>query len=89
MPEYDNNMRGVLFKNDKKESDNHPDYKGNAEVDGVEYWLSAWIKTPKNGGAKFMSMSFKCKDDSQQPKDQAKAEHEPQHQPIDEDSIPF
>ena len=34
---------GVLFKNDKKETEKHPDYKGNIMVDGNEYWLSAWI----------------------------------------------
>jgi hypothetical protein len=54
--EYDNELRGVLFKNDRKESDNHPDYKGSAQVDGVDYWLSAWIKTGAKG--KFMSLSF-------------------------------
>ncbi len=35
---------GVLFKNDKKESEKHPDYKGNITVGGQDYWLSAWIK---------------------------------------------
>ena len=39
---------GVLFKNDKKESGNQPDYKGNITVNGVEYWLSAWIKEGKS-----------------------------------------
>ena len=28
---------GVLFKNDKKESEKHPDYKGNITVDGLAY----------------------------------------------------
>ena len=50
MSEYDNNNRGVLFKNDKKETDNHPDYKGRIDVNGQEYWLSAWIKDRKDGG---------------------------------------
>lgn len=63
--EYDNNLRGVLFKNDRKESDSHPDYKGSAEVDGVEYWLSAWIKTGANG--KFMSLSFRAKEQPKNP----------------------
>ena len=61
--EYDNEKRGVLFKNDRKESDKHPDYKGSATVDGVDYWLSAWIKEPKSGGDKFMSLSFQRKDE--------------------------
>ena len=60
MAEYDNTNRGVLFKNDKKESDKHPDYKGNINVDGCEFWLSAWIKEGKSG--KFMSLSVTPKE---------------------------
>lgn len=59
--EYDNNMRGVLFKNKDKASDKHPDYKGQGEIDGKQVWVDAWIKTPKAGGDKFMSLSFKFK----------------------------
>lgn len=52
---------GVLFKNDKKESPKHPDYKGNITVDGTDYWLSAWIKEGKSG--KFMGLALSPKDD--------------------------
>ena len=51
---------GVLFKNDKKETEKHPDYKGNIMVDGNEYWLSAWIKEGKTG--KFMGLAVSPKD---------------------------
>jgi len=51
---------GVLFKNDKKENEKHPDYKGNIMVDGNEYWLSAWIKEGKTG--KFMGLALSPKD---------------------------
>jgi len=82
MPDYDNSMRGVLFKNDRKEQPNHPDYKGNAEVDGVPYWLSAWIKDGKSG--KFMSISFTKKDvPAPPPSTQAPTP------PPAEDDIPF
>lgn len=65
--QYDNTDRGVLFKNDRKESDNHPDYKGSINVGGVEFWLSAWIKQGQKG--KYMSLSVKVKeDDTQKPK---------------------
>lgn len=56
MPEYSNDNRGVLFKNDKKENENHPDYKGRIDIDGTEYWLSAWIKKTKDGKT-YMSLS--------------------------------
>ena len=59
--DYDNNMRGVLFKNKDKKSDKHADYRGNCEIDGKQMWVDAWIKSPKAGGDKFMSMSFKLK----------------------------
>lgn len=58
MAEYDNS--GALFKNDRKEQDRHPDMKGNATINGVEYWLSAWTKTGQRG--KFLSISFQKKD---------------------------
>jgi len=51
---------GVLFKNDKKEQEKHPDYKGSIMVDGNEYWLSAWIKDGKTG--KFMGLALSPKD---------------------------
>lgn len=59
---------GSLFKNDRKEKETHPDYKGTAMVNGVEMWMSAWLKTAGNG-SKFMSFSFQSKD--QKPTNQA------------------
>jgi uncharacterized protein (DUF736 family) len=73
---------GSLFKNDKKETDNHPDYNGSAIVGGQEVWMSAWLKTASNG-KKFMSFSFKPKD--QQAKPVAKSASAPE---IDDD-LPF
>jgi len=55
---------GVLFKNQRKDSDKHPDYTGNINVGGTEFWLSAWIKDGAKG--KFMSLSIKPKDDQPQ-----------------------
>lgn len=64
MTQYDNTNRGVLFKNDRKEQDNHPDYTGKIDVGGVEYWLSAWIKEGQRG--KFMSLSIKPREEQRQ-----------------------
>lgn len=52
---------GSLFVNDKKEAENHPNAKGTAKIDGVEYWISAWTKTTKDG-KKWQSLSFKRKE---------------------------
>lgn len=47
---------GVLFKNNKKTKDTHPDYQGNCMVNGEKLSISAWIKDGKAG--KFMSLAF-------------------------------
>jgi uncharacterized protein (DUF736 family) len=57
MTQYDNNNSGALFKNDKKTHEKHPDYRGEAEINGQKYRVSSWLKTSKAGN-KFMSLSF-------------------------------
>ena len=52
---------GALFKNDKKESDSHPDYKGSAMIDGSDYWVSGWINV-SNAGTKYMKFSYSPKE---------------------------
>ena len=47
---------GSLFKNDRKVSENHPDYQGSIMVNGKEHFLSAWVKEGKKG--KFFSVSI-------------------------------
>ena len=59
--QYDNNMSGVLFKNDKKGNDKRPDYRGTAVIDGVDLNISAWIKASQKTGDKFMSLRFEPK----------------------------
>jgi uncharacterized protein (DUF736 family) len=54
--QYDNTNRGVLFKNDKKSTDKHPDYTGKIDVNGAEFKVAAWIKESPKG--KFMSLSI-------------------------------
>ena len=59
--EYDNNNRGVLFKNDKKGNDKRPDYRGSAVIDNVDLNISAWIKRSQKTGDAFMSLRFEAK----------------------------
>lgn len=80
--EFDNTNRGSLFKNDKKETETHSDYKGQINVNGEEFWLNAWIKTSKQG-TKFMSLSIS-------PKDRQVSEPTRKNIPVDDSSdVPF
>ena len=79
---------GSLFKNERKEKENHPDYKGACMVGGVEMWMSAWLKTGANG-TKFMSFSFQPKDQQQPATRQAPARQAPQAEPMLDDNLPF
>jgi len=58
MPEYDNNMTGVLFRNTKREEGTkQPEFNGHCEIEGTKYQLAAWVKEgPKCG--KFFSISI-------------------------------
>lgn len=52
---------GSLFVNDKKERDSQPDRRGSARIDGVDYWVSGWVKK-KEDGTPWMSLSYQRKD---------------------------
>ena len=54
---YDNNLRGAIWKNKKKDTPKHPDFKGEAEIDGVQYWVSAW-KRGENDNPQGPSLKF-------------------------------
>jgi hypothetical protein len=65
MTEYDNTNRGSIWKNEKKESDKHPDFTGSLNVGGVEYWVSAW-KRKEGAAAKAPALSFSVKPKDEQ-----------------------
>lgn len=57
MSQYDNTNRGVLFDNDRKETDNHPDMTGTLNINGIEHWFSGWWKEGRDG-SEFLSLSI-------------------------------
>jgi hypothetical protein len=63
MTEYDNTNRGAIFKNKGRDPDNknHPHGKGTLNVEGVEYWVSAWTKDSQ-AGEKYQSISVQRKE---------------------------
>ena len=81
---YDNSNRGAIFKNDDKQQDNHPDYKGSLNVNGVDLWVSGWLKTSEKTGKKFMSLSVKPKDEKS-----SKPAAKPQKTVEFDDDVPF
>lgn len=60
MSQHDNTNRGAIWGNDKKEKDTHPDFTGSLNVDGVDYWVSAWKRKP-DAGPKAPALSFSVK----------------------------
>lgn len=81
------NLTGALFKNNRKDSDNHPDYTGNAVINGQEFWLSAWVKSGNKG--KYMSLSLKPKDSPSKPQASARAAPQRSYAEEMDDEIPF
>lgn len=90
MSQYDNNLSGVLFKNDKDGNEKRPDYKGSAEIEGVQYWVSAWIREGAKG--KFMSMKYERKEQQPAPAPRNASQPAPAQQSapdFDISDIPF
>jgi hypothetical protein len=52
---------GVLFKNDRKNQEQHSDYSGELDIAGVKYWLNGWVRTSKKTGMRFLSLTAKPK----------------------------
>ena len=58
---YDNNNSGALFVNDRKETDNQPDFTGFGEIDHVPIWIKGWKKKSAKG-QNYLSLAFSPKD---------------------------
>jgi uncharacterized protein (DUF736 family) len=83
---YSNENSGALFKNDDKSNERHPDYKGSLNVNGVDFWISSWLKTSK-AGAKYMSLSVTPKNENNTRKPVTAAK--PTLDDLDDGLIPF
>jgi len=82
---YDNQNSGLLSRNERKQQPSHPDFQGQINVAGVDYWLAGWSKEAgpqaKRPGMKFISLSVK-------PKDAAPAAPRPATPATDDDMAP-
>ena len=69
---YDNTNRGAIWKNEKKETEKHPDFKGDLNIDGVIYNVSAWKRKPDaNPKAPLLSFSVSKREVPQEVKQAA------------------
>ena len=51
---------GAMWKNRKKEKENHPDFTGEVTIAGRQYWLSGWARESAAGN-RYTSLAFKPK----------------------------
>lgn len=47
---YDNTNSGIMYRNENRKTDKHPEFTGSINVDGTDYWLSGWVNEGKQGG---------------------------------------
>jgi hypothetical protein len=59
--QYDNELKGVLFKNNEKLRDEDRDYAGQCTINGKELWISGWKGVSKSG-TPYLRLSFKAKE---------------------------
>mgnify|MGYP003145435003 CR=1 FL=1 len=63
MSDYDNNMKGVLFSNEKTK-ETQPDYTGTICINNEEYRISAWDNTSK-AGKEYKSIKVTTKEEAE------------------------
>lgn len=86
--EYDNNMRGVLFRNDKGGVETRADYRGSCEINRVPLWVDAWVNVDRDG-KKFMSLRFKPKSAASPPRTPPPIKAPAREDAPFDDDIPF
>lgn len=84
---YDNTNRGAIWKNERKESDKHPDFTGKLDVNGVSYRVAAWKRQP-GASLKAPALSFRVEPEDQRQNYQ-KPDYQKPVQPDFDDDIGF
>jgi len=90
MSTYDNTNSGAIFVNDKGDNPKRPDRKGSINVEGVDYWISGWIREKE--GKPYMSLKVERKENHSSPKQDAHNTAKTnayQLQPEEDGEIPF
>lgn len=83
MSEYNNNNQGAIFRNDRKQKDTDPEYKGSVTVGGAEYWVSVWVNETKDG-RKYFSHKYTPKNATQQHQANLQSQTTPEPKKLEE-----
>ena len=88
MSDFDRTNTGTLSRNERKTDDKHADLTGSVNVEGVEYFLDAYVRERKDGSGRFFSLKLKRKDKQPQASGGAGGAKKPAGADMDDD-IPF
>ena len=61
MSEKRTDFVGSLSRNKKKEKETQPTHKGSCTIDGVPYWISAYVNESRDSGEKYFKLYFEAK----------------------------
>lgn len=92
---YDNTNSGILTANKNRRNDKDPSHQGSINIDGKEYWLSAWVNTGKDGGKlagkRYFSIKAKPKlqSDRSSPPTGGDRDPGPARDDFEDEEIPF
>ena len=85
---FDETNRGAIWKNEKKETDKHPDFTGSINVDGHDYWLNGW-RRPEGAAPNAPSMKFTVRRKDGKPQQQELPRTQQQKRAEMQDDIPY
>lgn len=90
MAQYDNTNSGILARNENRKTDKHPEFSGSLNVEGVDYWVSAWVNEGKPGGKMEGKKYFSIKINRKEQQGPAQSRPAPRGDNyFDIDDIPF
>lgn len=94
--DYDNTNSGILTRNKRQRNDRDPTHQGSINVEGKEYWISAWVNEGREGtklaGEKYFSLRLNPKEPRDAPTHtgtRAAAPAPATQSTFDDDDIPF
>ena len=73
MSEKRTDFVGSLSRNKKKEKETQPTHKGSCTIEGVPYWISAYVNESRDTGETYFKLYFEKKKTEEAPAAPAQA----------------